>query len=105
MHDTDTSDERSQSVADQLLGHIPGHEDHFPWKTSARFPQIVEKIAELWPNATAMRAYFEQLLLTERETRQGFPQEIYTEIDSLSDLYNKLHPAGEKSKDDFWSWV
>lgn len=105
MQDTAMSDKKPQSDSDKLFAFIQGHEDRFPWKTSERFPQIVEKIASLWLNPPLMRAYFEQLLLTQRETRQGFPQEIYTEIDALSELYNKLHLASKKSKDNFWSWV
>ena len=105
MQNTDMSNQGSQPDTDRLFGLIQGHEDCFPWKTSEHFPQIVEKICSLWSNPAAIREYFEQLLLTQRETRQGFPQEVYTEIDRLSELYDKLHRASKKSKDDFWSWL
>ena len=89
----------------KLLGLLGGHENAFPWKTAERFPHVVEKLASLWQNPPAIRAYFDQLLLTRRESREGFPLEIYTEIFSLSEFYDKQHQATKKSRDDFWTWM
>jgi len=81
------------------------HEGFYPAELADRYPHIMEKIDTLWSKPDEARAYFQQLLVTQRETRQGFPMDVYMEIFALSELYNKLHPFAMNPDDDFWTWV
>jgi hypothetical protein len=105
MNHADTSKKDKQANSDKLLSLIRGHEDGFPWQMADRFPAILEKIVAVWENPVETRAYLQQLMVTRRELRQGFPEEVYKEIFSLYELYNTLHPGAEQRTDDFWSWV
>lgn len=105
MSDADTSKNDKQATSDKLLSLIRGHEDAFPWQVADRFPAILEKIVAVWEDPLETRAYLQQLMVTQRENRQGFPEEVYKEIYALYELYAMLHPSGEPLKDDFWTWV
>jgi hypothetical protein len=49
----------------------------------ARFPRVLNRIAELWHNPQQADRYFDELLLYSRGVRQGFPPCVITEIASL----------------------
>lgn len=61
-------------------------------------------IGTLWQEPVQAKAYFQELLTTQREHRQGFPPEVHAEIFTLSNFYDKCHPTADKL-DDFWSAV
>lgn len=88
-----------------LLELLSENEERFPTKTAERYPHVIEKLVLLWPNPPAMRGYLQQLLLTRREQRAGFPQEIYLEIVALNELYDQMHELTKPPRDDFWSWM
>ncbi len=50
---------------------------------SARFPRVLNRIAEVWNKPQHADRYFDELLLYSRGVRQGFPQSVISEITSL----------------------
>jgi hypothetical protein len=105
MSDADALKTGMHANSDKLLSLIQGHEGTFPTQLADRFPGILEKIVATWENPIEARAYLQQLLVTQRENRQGFPEEVYKEIHALYEVYKTLHPFGGSAKDDFWTWV
>ncbi|HEY8099746.1 MAG TPA: hypothetical protein VIF82_03260 [Burkholderiaceae bacterium] len=92
-------------ITSQYSSFIPTLEEVYPAELSARYPRILEKLELLWEQPEKVRAYFQELLVTQRETRQGFPVDVYMEIFALSEHYDKLHPLPQNPDDDFWSWT
>src|SRR5574341_256460 len=45
-----------------------------PMLLAARYPRILNNVAELWRRPTLMDRYFDELLLDNRGNRQGFPR-------------------------------
>jgi hypothetical protein len=54
---------------------------------SARFPGVLNRIADVWGRPLQAERCFDDLLLDSRGTRQGFPQSIISEITSLRHYY------------------
>jgi hypothetical protein len=79
-----------------LLALLKGHEQHYPKQLSEQYPQIVERIVAVWSSPDTARSYFQNLLMTDRNTRQGFPSQVYTELLALSMLYDRLFPPKPK---------
>ena len=50
---------------------------------SARFPRVLNRIAEVWNKPQHADRYFDELLLYSRGVRQGFPHSVISEITSL----------------------
>ncbi len=50
---------------------------------SARFPRVLNRIAEVWNKPQQADRCFDELLLYSRGVRQGFPQSVISEITSL----------------------
>lgn len=84
---------------------IPAMEEVYPAELSACYPHILERLEVLWEQPEMVRAYFQELLVTQRETRQGFPVKVYMEIFAMSEYYNKLHPLAMNPNDNFWTWA
>ncbi len=80
----------------RLLALLKGHEQHYPQRLSEQYPQIIERIVALWGEPNTARQYFQNLLMTDRNSRQGFPPQVYTELLALSVLYDRLYPAKPK---------
>lgn len=53
------------------------------------FPHIINLIAQYWPNPVNCNRYLDQLTIRQREGRQGFPPEVFTELIKLSILCKK----------------
>ena len=53
----------------------------------ARFPDVLNRIAEVWASPVRAERCFDDLLLDSRGTRQGFPQSVISEIASLRHHY------------------
>lgn len=92
-------------VAPRHSSFIPTLEEVYPAELSARYPHILEKLELLWEQPEKVRAYFQEILVNQRETRQGFPVDVYMEIFALSEHYNKLYPLSRNPDDDFWTWT
>jgi hypothetical protein len=52
-----------------------------------RFPDVLNRIAEVWSSPTRAERCFDDLLLSNRGARQGFPQAVISEIASLRHYY------------------
>jgi hypothetical protein len=54
---------------------------------SARFPRVLNRIADVWNKPEQADRCFDELLLHSRGVRQGFPQAVIGEIASLRHYY------------------
>ncbi|KAF0813141.1 Actin-binding protein [Andreprevotia sp. IGB-42] len=79
-----------------------GHPDRFPEKLAVQYPRIAEKIADMW-GSDALEAYFEELLIMDRNDRQGFPPEIGAELMLLSLAYDQSRRNAQDEDEDVWS--
>ena len=52
-----------------------------------RFPDVLNRIADVWSSSGRAERCFDDLLLDARGTRQGFPQSVISEIASLRHYY------------------
>jgi len=84
----------------------PAYAHAYPKILEEKYPHVLEKIANL-PNSVEMERFFEDLMLTQRSGRQGFPVEVFGELMALINVYRKLHLLREplKKDGDVWSWV
>ncbi|MBS1199319.1 MAG: Ankyrin [Proteobacteria bacterium] len=68
----------------KLLGE--GKADLYPFETEKSYPHILQRIVDFW-RSPELDAYFENLLTTERNDRQGFPEKVLIELFRLSNLH------------------
>ena len=71
----------------QLRKFLTTAPDLYPEALERTYPRIVQSIAMAWPSPKDARALFDQLLIHDRERRQGFPPEVAREIMRLSAFY------------------
>ena len=85
-------------MSDQLKELMRGHEDKYPQQLVKQFPRIVNQIISLWNTPDEMTAYFEKLLVTDRQRsrRQGFPKIVAVELLTLSRIYDEIHHLERK---------
>jgi hypothetical protein len=77
--------QRLSDQARELMSAL--NESLRPTVLAARYPRIVNKVAELWRRPTLMDRYFDELLLDSRGNRQGFPLDILLELTTLKEHY------------------
>ncbi|MDP5240992.1 hypothetical protein Q9Q94_15735 [Uliginosibacterium sp. 31-16] len=70
----------------------------YPRQLMASYPRIVDRIVQLW-GSPEIEPYFQELMLTDREGRQGFPQPVLTEILNLRTWYRSLLPPQPRTVD------
>ncbi|KAB2928706.1 MAG: hypothetical protein F9K30_00695 [Dechloromonas sp.] len=63
---------------------------HYPARLEAAFPRILAKVVMLW-GSPALDAYLNELMVSERHDRQGFPDDVAMEIFHLSNIHAGLH--------------
>lgn len=56
---------------------------HRPMRTCQAYPHVVNHLCGWWDNPDALASYFDDLLNSSRQNRQGFPAPIKTEIETL----------------------
>lgn len=95
----DTDFNKSATALQSLLESLG---QRFPHQLSNRFPHIVKKLAATWHNPDKTRTYLKNLMVAERDGRQGFPPDVYQEIFSLSNFYDQLHPPLQ-TRGDIWA--
>jgi hypothetical protein len=78
------------ALREQLLCQLGGDATHYPKKLEERFPRILRKVVELW-GRPELDAYFNELMVSERHDRQGFPADVAMEIFQLSNVHAGLH--------------
>ena len=78
-----------------MLELLEGDASKYPKFVEANFPYIFENLIEYW-GTHQMTAYLDELMMSKRSNRQGFPPEAAAEIWAISSLYAKLRPAEER---------
>lgn len=78
----------------ELLGE---QQDKYPTHLEQTYPHVFYKLIELW-GTPDLRAYFDELIMSNRPNRLGFPAEVVTEIWALSKVYSTQHPEQEPSE-------
>jgi hypothetical protein len=63
-----------------------------PLALMRRFPRIANQLAAVWSETPSARAYLDGLLVDDRGHRQGFPQDVLSELLSLRLYHASLHP-------------
>jgi hypothetical protein len=73
-----------------------------PTRLQALFPHVLNRLAGVWHQPARFEPEMEELLLSTRDNRAGFPLEIVAELTALREYYRTaLHPQ----KNDPWSSV
>ena len=80
----------------KLLKLLKGDESKYPKYIEEHYPQIIEKLLEYW-KTPQMYLYLDELMMSKRSDRLGFPPEAASEIWSLNSLYENMHPNPIKS--------
>ncbi len=85
----------------ELLGD---YEDKYPFALERDFPHVFERLLQLW-GSDEMHTYLDELMMSKRPGRQGFPDTVATEIWELSSVYARLHPSSLPASpiDGLWS--
>ncbi len=76
----------------RLLKFLNNREQNYPRALEYHFPHILEKIMALW-DSSEFDAYLADLMTTSRINRQGFPQEVASDIIYLSVLHDRNSQA------------
>jgi len=66
-----------------------------PLQLLKRFPRIANVLAQAWNDPTAYREYMFDLLIDRRGSRQGFPQEVRSELLRLRSYFDDIHPLAK----------
>jgi hypothetical protein len=93
-----------QTRCRELLG--PTHADCYPQALERAFPHIFEKLVHLW-GTPQLDTYFDELLMTTRPSREGFPEAVATDIIRLYRTYHQLGLArpDPPSSATGWHWI
>jgi hypothetical protein len=84
----------------ELLGNQPGK---YPTHLETHFPHVFQKVLELWNTAEGER-YFDELMLSKRAGREGFPPEATVEIWGLHQIHAGLRESQKARQDnDLWA--
>ena len=74
-------DEELSDDAVEWLAHLP--EDFRPGALAARFPRIVNRLAQLWRDPGLVEHYLNELMQPQRAGRQGFAADAVAELLAL----------------------
>jgi hypothetical protein len=83
-----------QIMNERLLKILNNREQNYPHGLERQFPRIFEKIMSLW-DSPELDAYLAELMMTTRSNRQGFPQEVASDIIYLHMLHESKDAPGE----------
>jgi hypothetical protein len=78
----------------KMQEHLGEHADKYPKALEEKFPHVFLKLVELWGTAQ-MRPYLDELIMSNRPNRQGFPADVVSEIWSINRIYSIQHPEQE----------
>lgn len=86
----------------ELMAHyLRGFEGYYPHQLEARFLRVFTNIVALWNNPPAFEAYMSDLMIPARAGRQGFPEDVASEIFALSVAYDRIRGANA-DEEDLW---
>lgn len=83
----------------RLLRILGGETEHYPYALEDKYPRVFSKIMALW-DKPEIDDYFMDLIVDKRGGRQGFPQDVATEIVHLSLVHAAHHKSSQKT--DVW---
>lgn len=84
----------------ELLGNQPGK---YPTILETQYPHVFQKLLELWNTVDGER-YFDELMLSKRAGRLGFPPEATVEIWGLHQIHSALRESQQsKQENDLWA--
>ena len=86
---------------ERLLKILNNNEQNYPHALEKQFPRVFNKIMGLW-DSSGFDAYLTDLMTTKRTGRQGFPQEVASDIIYLSMLHEL---KGDTSQTNTWAEV
>lgn len=75
----------------------------FPERLAQTYPHVLAKIVDAWDSPELTEMTFADLMLADNRRKQGFPQEVMTEIFVLAKLHDRLYPKPASSALDIWS--
>ena len=75
----------------RMMELLQGHTSQYPKVLETHFPHVFNKLIECW-GTHQMVPYLDELMMSKRPGRQGFPPEAATEIWAISSLYSTLYP-------------
>ena len=70
-----------QGYAFKWMARLPGRVR--PLQVGRQYPRIANRLAMIWADPQIAEIYFKDLIAPKREGRQGFPEEIISEINRL----------------------
>lgn len=87
----------SGTSADRLVSNgrtaeAQDDDEQFITALEKNFPHILEKIQALW-GYPEMNYYFLRLTIDERGDRQGFPTEVWDDLQILVRIHHDLYPS------------
>jgi hypothetical protein len=90
-------------IRNRLMARMGEHAGAYPVHLEQQFPRILAKIADLWGSA-ALDHFLDDLMLPDRQDRQGFPAGVATELFRLAGLHSGLN-AGSSRGNSGWAAV
>ena len=84
------------SAAHAWLTHVPPR--YQPLATARGFPHVVNRLAELWGEPAALPPYFDELLMSTRPGRRGFPFQVLIELSDLQTWFMEERAAIERAE-------
>lgn len=100
------SDKRTRTPEEPLLNVTRGWlaalpQDVRPTELARQFPRIANRLRHLWKQVARCETYLDDLLVSHRGPRKGFPPRITQELEALREYYSLLHPSSRST----WSHV
>ena len=86
---------------EKMLALVQGNASQYPSYLEAHFPHVFNRLLEVWGTAAA-EAYFNELMLSQRSNRAGFPPEATGEIWALHQAYSATR-GSEPEGSDIWN--
>ena len=86
---------------ERLLKILNNNERNYPHALEKQFPRVFKKIMGLW-DSSEFDTYLADLMTTKRTGRQGFPQEVASDIIYLSMLHELKN---DTDKTNSWAQV
>lgn len=92
-----------QVIRTELLRKMGRNSEAYPAQIEQKFPRLLARIADQW-GTPALDGFLEELMLCDRDDRQGFPPEVATEIFNLLSVHGALGFAPQKN-DQGWAGI
>jgi hypothetical protein len=89
-------------MIEQLAQYLAKTPDRYPHALERLYPKIATKLAEVW-GKDEFDAFLADLMVADREDRQGFPPEVGAELFRLSMAYEQWKEAQKPPEEDPWA--